>query len=106
VQLVVSNPPYVGVEEWADLDPGIRLHEPEQALAAGDGRDGTPGLAAIEAVLAAAPRWLARPGAAVIELAPDQAEAAQALAHAAGAAAVRIERDLAGRERMLVVRWR
>jgi release factor glutamine methyltransferase len=106
VRLVVSNPPYVGSGEWADLDPGIRSHEPEQALVAGDGRDGTPGLAAIEAVLDAAPRWLARPGTAVIEVAPHQAVAAQAVAHGAGVTAVRVEPDLAGRDRMLVATWR
>ena len=39
-------------------------HEPDGALVADDGRDGTPGLAAVEAVVAGAPRWLARPGAA------------------------------------------
>jgi len=106
VRLVVSNPPYVSAAEWAELDPGVRCHEPRTALVAGDGRDGTPGLAALEAVLGGAPRWLARPGTAVIELAPHQALAARALARAAGATAVRVERDLAGRERMLVARWR
>jgi release factor glutamine methyltransferase len=105
VQLVVSNPPYVSEGEWADLDPGVRCFEPRSALVAGAGRDGTPGLAAIEAVLDGAARWLARPGVAVVELAPPQAGAAQALARAAGAGAVRVERDLAGRDRMLVATW-
>lgn len=106
VQLVASNPPYVSEGEWADLDASVRCFEPKEALVAGDGRDGTPGLAALEAVLDGAPRWLARPGVAVVELAPHQAGAAQELARASGAAAMRVERDLAGRDRMLVAVWR
>lgn len=106
VQLVVSNPPYVSEGEWADLDPGVRCFEPRSALVAGAGRDGTPGLAAIEAVLDGAARWLARPGAAVVELAASQAETAQAMAVEAGAAAARVEQDLVGRDRMLVATWR
>ena len=106
VHLVVSNPPYVSAAEWADLDPGVRCFEPCSALVAGVGRDGTPGLAAIEAVLDGAARWLARPGAAVVELAPAQAEAARALARVAGASTARVEADLTGRDRMLVATWR
>jgi release factor glutamine methyltransferase len=106
VRLVVSNPPYVSDGEWVDLDVGVRDHEPKEALVSGDGRDGTPGLAGIEAVVAEVPRWLDRPGVVVIELAPHQASAAQVLARAAGAGAVRVERDLAGFDRMLVATWR
>ena len=45
--------------EWAGLDAEVRA-EPRQALVAGAGRDGTPGLADVEAVLARSPP-LARP---------------------------------------------
>jgi release factor glutamine methyltransferase len=106
VQLVASNPPYVSEGEWADLDASVRCFEPREALVAAGGRDGTPGLAAIEAVLDGAPGWLARPGVAVVELAPHQASAARELALASGASSVRVERDLAGRDRVLVAGWR
>ena len=49
-----------------------------------------------------APRWLARPGVLVLELAPDQAAPVAEAARAAGFGAVRVERDLAGRDRALV----
>jgi release factor glutamine methyltransferase len=104
VDLVVTNPPYVGGAEWADLDPEVRA-EPRRALVAGPGRDGTPGLADVEAVLADAGHWLARPGAAVLEIAPHQALAARSAARRAGAADVFVEPDLAGRDRTLVARW-
>ena len=104
VDLVVSNPPYVSEEEWPGLDAEVR-REPRLALVAGPGSDGTPGLAGVEAVLAGAVDWLARPGVAVIELAPHQADAAQAMARGFGADDVRVEPDLAGRARVLVARF-
>jgi release factor glutamine methyltransferase len=103
VNLVVSNPPYVSEDEWAVLDPGVRA-EPRQALVSGPGRDGTPGLAGVEAVLVESREWMARPGAVVIELAPHQAGAAARLARRLGYAEVRVEPDLAGRARTLVAR--
>lgn len=103
VHLVVANPPYVAEAEWPDLDPEVR-REPHQALVAGDGSDGTPGLADVEAVLRGAADWLARPGAVVVELAPHQARPGAVLAEAAGFTDVRIERDLAGRDRAVVGR--
>jgi release factor glutamine methyltransferase len=103
VDLVVSNPPYVAEEQWAGLDPEVRA-EPRQALLAGPGREGVAGLAAVEAVLVQARRWLARPGAVVVELAPAQAEPAQEWARQLGYDEVRVESDLAGRPRALVAR--
>jgi release factor glutamine methyltransferase len=103
VQLVVSNPPYVSVEEWAGLASDVR-QEPRSALVAGPASDGTPGLADVEAVLAQALAWLARPGVVVVELAPHQAAAAQALARQMGYDEVQVEPDLARRPRLLVAR--
>lgn len=105
VDLVVSNPPYVACAEWPDL-PGEVQREPLAALVAGDGSDGTPGLGDVEAVLGHAWRWLARPGAVVIELAPQQAGPAVLLARAMGYCDVRVEVDLAQRPRALVGRAR
>ncbi len=103
VDLVVSNPPYVAEGEWPDLETQVR-REPRQALVAADGSDGTPGLADVEAVLRGAVAWLGRPGAVVVELAPHQAAVAAALARAVGFTEVRIEPDLAGRDRAVVGR--
>jgi release factor glutamine methyltransferase len=105
VDLIVSNPPYVAGAEWPDL-PGEVRREPATALLAGDGSDGTPGLADVEAVLSQAWVWLRRPGAVVIELAPHQADAAALMARGMGYADVLVETDLAGRARALVGRTR
>jgi release factor glutamine methyltransferase len=102
VDLVVSNPPYVAEGEWDELDPEVR-GEPRQALVAPPGREGAPGLADVEAVLEEARQWLRRPGAVVVELAPQQAGPARAWARQLGYDEARVEPDLAGRPRALVV---
>jgi release factor glutamine methyltransferase len=104
IDLAVANPPYVTAEEWEQLEPEVRA-EPRGALVAGPGRRGDPGLAAVEAVLDGAARWLGRPAAAVVELAPAQAEAARQSAREAGADEAEVRADLAGRPRVLVARW-
>jgi methylase of polypeptide subunit release factors len=73
---------------------------------AGPGTDGTPGLREVEEVLSQARGWLSRPGAVVIELAPQQSEAAIDMARRMGYLDARVERDLAGRPRTLVGRVR
>jgi release factor glutamine methyltransferase len=105
IDLIVSNPPYVGTDEWPHL-PGEVQREPYAALVAGPGSDGTPGLAAVEQLLSEGWTWLSRPGAVIIEMAPHQTEAALRLARSMGYLDVRVEDDLAGRPRALVGRTR
>jgi release factor glutamine methyltransferase len=97
VHLVVANPPYVADGET--LPREIAEWEPTAAL-----RAGPTGMEAIAAILAGAPDWLTRPGVAVVELAPHQADGATALARAAGFRSVDVRADLNGRARALVAR--
>jgi release factor glutamine methyltransferase len=103
VDLVVSNPPYVSEEEWSGLAPEVRA-EPRHALVAADGQSGAPGAADVEAVLGESRRWLARPGAVVVELAPSQAGPVERWALQLGYDEARVEKDLVGRPRALVAR--
>jgi len=103
VDLVVSNPPYVAVGEWFELDDEVRS-EPRLALVADEGTDGTPGLRDVEEVLTQAWAWLSRPGVVVVELSPPQEDAALLLARRLGYDDVRVEPDLAQRPRTLVAR--
>lgn len=98
VQLVVSNPPYIGDDE--ELPSDVDDWEPREAL-----RAGPSGLDDIQRIVKEAPTWLARPGVLVVEIAPHQAVDAADLARAAGFASVDIRRDLAGRERILLASW-
>ena len=97
VDLVVANPPYVGAAE--PLPAEVSDWEPAGALVAGP-----TGLEAVADILAAAPDWLRRPGAVVIEIAPHQAERAVDLAVGSGFTEVDVRPDLAGRLRALVGR--
>ncbi len=104
VDLVVSNPPYVPEADFAGLDPSVRDWEPREALVAAPGVGGVAGMAAIEAIVGSAPAWLRPGGCLVVEIDPAQAPAAADTAARSGFARVDIERDLSGRDRMLVAR--
>ena len=93
VDLVVSNPPYVADSD--EVEPGVAEWEPPGALWCGP-----TGLEATAEILAAAPTWLARPGAVVLEVAGNRGAETAALASAAGFS-VELGPDLSGRDRVL-----
>jgi release factor glutamine methyltransferase len=99
IDVIVSNPPYVADDEIVDLPDEVRDWEPHVALFSGP-----TGLEDIEHLLAEAPRWLARPGSLLVELAPHQARTARQLAAAAGFATATVWPDLTGRDRILLAR--
>jgi release factor glutamine methyltransferase len=99
VDLVTSNPPYISSAEMTGLDPEVGEWEPRVALEAG-----ATGLEALGEILNGANAWLRPGGAAVLEIAPHQRDAAVALATAAGFTAVEVRPDLSGRDRALVAR--
>lgn len=98
LQLIVSNPPYVGDDE--DLPAEVGEWEPACAL-----RAGPTGMEHIETIVSSAPEWLARPAALVVEIAPHQAAVAAGLAEAAGFAGIEVRQDLTGRDRMILGRF-
>ena len=107
LDLVVSNPPYVGEDELTALMPEVRDHEPRGALVAG--RDG---LVAIGALVGEAPRVLAPGGRLVVEIGHGQADAVRRLVERTRLyEQVEVVRDHGGIERVLVAcegrgRWR
>ena len=99
VDLNAANLPYVRSDELPTLDPEVSIFEPAEAL---DG--GADGLDLVRRLLREAPARL-KPGAIVLlELDPRQFGTARAFAaEAMPAADARSVRDLAGRERVLVL---
>ncbi|MBV8160194.1 MAG: peptide chain release factor N(5)-glutamine methyltransferase [Acidimicrobiia bacterium] len=95
--LVVSNPPYIAEHEL--LPAEVADWEPRRALIAGP-----RGTEAIAEIVVGAASWLSRDGAAVVEIAPSQADEARTLADAAGFGVVEVRPDLNGRARVLVAR--
>lgn len=97
LDVIVSNPPYIGAGE--PLDPAVRDWEPERALIAGP-----TGLEALQTIVAGAPEWLQPHGALVVEVGDTQSAAVAALAQHAGFADAVVARDLAGRDRVVIAR--
>ncbi|HVC87432.1 MAG TPA: peptide chain release factor N(5)-glutamine methyltransferase [Gaiellaceae bacterium] len=92
--LVVSNPPYVGAEEIAALEPEVREWEPRGALV-DEGQ--TERLA--RAARAVLDGWL------VLEVHELHAASVSALLEELGYTEVTASADLAGRERVVEARW-
>jgi release factor glutamine methyltransferase len=88
--LVVSNPPYVGAEEWERLQPEIRLYEPRDALV---------GTGVGEAIARDAQGMLVAGGWVVLETSAGEAADLAAAIEKLGYEQVTITRDLAGRDR-------
>lgn len=102
VDVVVSNPPYVGEDELALVEPEVRDHDPHLALVAGD-----DGLAVIGQVVATAERLLRPGGHLVIEHSDRQGESCPALLEGrSGWSHVADHPDLTGRPRCTTARWR
>jgi release factor glutamine methyltransferase len=95
VDVVVSNPPYVGIDELDLIDPEVRDHDPRVALVADD-----DGLAVIRQVVATAFRLLRPDGWVVVEHSDRQGESAPAVLDAAGFLDVTDSPDLTGRPRV------
>lgn len=94
--IVVSNPPYITMADYAGLAPEVRLYDPAEALVAGD-----DGLQAYRALLASIPALLAPDGQVFLEIGLGQGDAVAALGVAASLRLLGRRRDLAGIERCL-----
>lgn len=95
-EAVLCNPPYVAECERTCLAPEVARHEPARALFAGE-----DGLAVIR-VLAEQLAARERVSLAALEVGIGQAPAVNELLRQAGFARVRVVRDLAGIERVLI----
>jgi release factor glutamine methyltransferase len=95
---IVSNPPYVADADRASHMPEVRDWEPESALFAGP-----DGLDVIRAIVAQAPAHLEAGGLLALEVGADQAAAVSELCARQGDYhSIRIRKDLAGRERVVL----
>jgi release factor glutamine methyltransferase len=98
VDLITANLPYVTSEEWQDLAPEIRDHEPRAAL------DGGPdGLDLIRRLLATAGSCLRPGGALLLEIGASQGASVIALAGKhLPQARVQVHQDYAGLDRLVI----
>lgn len=94
--LIVANPPYLSAEETAAAEPEVREHEPAGALTAAE-----DGLAALRAIIGAAPRFLAPGGLLAMETGIGQHAELLRLAGEAGFARSESRKDLTERDRFI-----
>jgi release factor glutamine methyltransferase len=95
--LILCNPPYVA--EGAELGPGVREYEPDEALFAGE-----HGLDAYRALAPQLPALLNLDGLAAVEIGTDQAEVVKGLLARDGLEAS-VGNDLAERPRAVLLTW-
>ncbi|WP_336487159.1 peptide chain release factor N(5)-glutamine methyltransferase [Methylobacterium nigriterrae] len=100
--LIVSNPPYIARAVIPGLSREVRLHDPIEAL--DGGADGLDAYRRILAGIAAPPHLLVKDGVLALEIGFDQAALVSDLGRSAGFADVRVGRDLAGHDRVVVLR--
>ena len=95
--LLLCNPPYLA--EGAELGPGVREFEPDEALFAGKS-----GLDAYRVVAPQLPSLLNKGGLAAVEIGHDQADAVTALLAREGLHA-KVANDFADRPRAVLLTW-
>jgi release factor glutamine methyltransferase len=95
--LILCNPPYIA--EGAELGPGVREYEPDEALFAGES-----GLDAYVSLAPQLPRLLNPGGLAAVEIGPDQGAEVERLLARDGLRST-IARDLGDRPRAMLLTW-
>ena len=99
VDIITANLPYVTTDEWQELPPEIRIHEPRSAL------DGGPdGLALIERLLTTAEPNLRPGGAILLEIGAGQGIETTTLAlRHLPQTRVKLIQDYAGLDRLVII---
>lgn len=95
--IIVSNPPYISLEELESLSETVRLHEPVRALT-----DGSDGLSFYKRFMEELPYVLADRGIVVFEIGHTQGTAVRSLLlNAFPQAEVRVKQDINGKDRIV-----
>ena len=98
--LIVSNPPYIALEEWDALDFEVRGFDPRVALT-----DEADGLSCYRVIVAQAGDYLEMGGHLMVEIGHNQGRAVQDLFDAAGFTQITCLPDMAGRDRVVSGLW-
>lgn len=94
--LIVSNPPYIALDEMDGLSRDVRLHEPRLALT-----DEGDGLMAYRQIAAGAQKHLTSGGRLLVEIGPTQGPAVSDIFANAGLIVEKVVRDFDGRDRVV-----
>lgn len=97
--LIVSNPPYIALNEMPELSDEVRRYEPEKALT-----DFGDGLGAYRLITAQAAAFLEPGGRLLMEIGPTQGQAVLALCAEGGLRPEGVLQDFDGRDRVVCAR--
>ena len=95
--VIISNPPYIATKEIEALEPEVRIHEPMMAL---DGKE--DGLFFYRKIVSASVDYLKPEGWLMFEIGYDQGEAVSEMMKMSGYTDVRVVKDLAGLDRVVI----
>ena len=95
--VIISNPPYIATKEIEALEPEVREHEPMMAL---DGKE--DGLYFYRKIVSASVDYLNPEGWLMFEIGYDQGEALSEMMKVAGYCEIRVIKDLAGLDRVVI----
>jgi release factor glutamine methyltransferase len=97
--LLTANPPYISNQEYEDLPPEVRDHEPGLALLGG-----ADGLDLLRRIICEAPAHLQPEAWILLEIGSSQGEAVREMLRRAAWRDVRIRKDYAGHDRIAIAR--
>ena len=95
--VIISNPPYIATKEIETLSPEVRIHEPMMAL---DGME--DGLFFYRKIVSESTNYLNSDGWLMFEIGYDQGGAVSEMMKSAGYTEVRVIKDLAGLDRVVI----
>lgn len=95
--VIVSNPPYIPTEVIGSLMPEVAVYEPMQAL---DGKD--DGLHFYRRIVKDCKQYLNENGTILFEIGHDQGDAVSEILRYAGFKEVKVVKDLAGNDRVVI----
>lgn len=98
IELIISNPPYIGEIEKSDLDASVLDHEPHLALFAGEfGTD------VYKRIIEQSQEWLRENGVLVLEISQSTKDFVRQCAQDCGFTNIEFFNDLTGRDRVAVL---
>lgn len=95
--IIVSNPPYIETKVIENLMDEVRIHEPRMAL---DGHE--DGLYFYRKICEAAGKYIKTPGILAFEIGYEQGEAVSNIMKKQGYSDIRVVKDLAGLDRVVI----
>lgn len=97
--IIISNPPYIGEEEWPEMDESVRIHEPKMALFADN-----KGLAIYEKIAKEATKVLNERGKIYLEIGYTQGmSVVRIFEEYFPQKVVEVVKDMSGHDRMIKV---